>query len=140
MNLKVDLILFTSRKRQSDKRHPVVIRLMEGRERKYKRIGQYYYQDEWDFARNQPKKASNEVLRALIMEKSKYLDKISKMQADGENVSLDTILDDVQKNKQPAKVFNYFIKTIAKLKNESIGNYYVYRGVYKSFKTFLYGK
>ncbi len=140
MNIKVDLILLTSRKRKSDNRHPVVIRLMEDRERKYKRIGYYYHLDEWDQKRNQPKKASNEVLRVLKNEQSKYLDKISKLQADGEEVSLDTIMGDVQKNKKPAKVLQYFQKTIAKLKIDSIGNSNVYQFVYKSFKTFLYAK
>jgi len=140
MNIKVDLILLTSRTRKSDNRHPVVIRLMEGRERKYKRVGQYYHEDEWDFSRNLPKKASNEVTRVLKNEQTKYLDKISKLQADGENVSLDTIMGDVKKNKQSAKVLNYFKDTIIKLKKESIGNSNVYQFVYKSFKTFLYAK
>ncbi len=141
MNVKIDLILFTSKKRKSDKRHPVVIRLMEGRERKYKFVkGHYYFKDEWDFTRNLPKKASTDVIRALDKERGKYLDKISKLMADGEDVSLETIIEDIRHKKQPAKVLAYFSKTIEQLKTESIGNSYAYQAAYKSFKTFLYAK
>lgn len=140
MNIKVDIILLTSRKRNADNRHPVVLRLMEGRERKYKRLGYYYHIDEWDSSRNQPKNGNTEVIRVLMKEQTKYLDKISKMKADGENVSLDTIMADVNTNRQPAKVLAYFQKVIGLLKSESIGNSDVYQCAYKSLKTFLYAK
>lgn len=137
MDIKIDLILLTSRTRKLDGRHPVVIRLQEARERKYRRVGQNYHKDEWDFNRGYPKNASIDEERALDKAVKDIKDEISQLKADGEDLSLDTIMGKSKEKSQPGKVLGFFKDTIAKERLISIGNANVYRLVYKSFKTFL---
>lgn len=144
MNIKIDILLLTSRTRKLDGRHPVVIRLQEGRERKYKRVGQNYHVDEWDSKRGYPKNATINDEMAIDTAVRNVKNKISQLEADGEDVSIDTILCESDKKRQPGKVLGFFEATIIKVRDGdedtigSIGNSNAYRLVYKSFKTFLH--
>lgn len=132
-------MLLTSRTRNLDKRHPVVIRLSEGRERKYKRAGIYCHPNEWDSKRSYPKTASIDQERALDKMLKDFKDKVSQFQAEGKEVSLNTITQEATNKKLPPKVLAYFESTIAKLKKTSLGNAEVYNRVYRSFRLFLHG-
>lgn len=145
MDIKVDLMLLTSRTRKLDERHPVVIRLTEGRDRKYKRTPIYCHVDEWDKKRSYPKDASIDEERALDKSLQEVKDRISKLKGDGETVSLDTVFESAKKKQQP-KVLEYFERIITLLKNgdsknePSPGNAFAYSSAHKSLKTFLFAK
>lgn len=139
MGTTVNIVCFTS-KRLANGEHPLMIRVIKDRTRKYKSLGISLDRIYWDFDKNQPKSncPNRELIEKIITDrKARYLTQILTFKAMNREFTAATLVECTE-NPIRIKTVNEVIKDeMASLKNAGrIGNMNILRELYDSMKKF----
>ena len=138
-DMDVNLVLHKSKKRKSDGRHPVVIRITQGRKYKDRFVkgGHYYHLAEWNTKNNLPKGASTTVKKQLQSIITQYTNAIADFE--GMDISIDAVIDRATTNKKKAPtVLEYYDMIITRLRtNDQIKTALSYTGARANLISFI---